>query len=246
MPMAGLMFWDESFSPRDNFLNGQVILIDKPYSWTSFQVVNKVRYLIRYACNVKKIKVGHAGTLDPLATGLLVLCTGKKTKEIESYQQSNKVYTGKIVVGATRPSFDRETEIDHTFETSHLSEELILQAARELLGERKQIPPTFSAKKVNGVRAYKHARRGTEVVMRSHTIHVHTFDILSIEGTTISFQTKVSKGTYIRSLAHELGQILENGAYLSELKRTQSGSFDLKDSLTIENFEKQLAEVIQR
>ena len=169
-----------NLSPLENFRAGQLLLIDKPLTWTSFQVVNKIRYIIKHQLGIKKIKVGHAGTLDPLATGLLVLCIGKKTKEIAGFSGQNKTYTGTFTLGATRPSFDKETEIDQTFTTEHINDELIKQTALGFIGKQEQMPPIFSAKKVDGVRAYKNARAGKEVKLKPNPIEIFRFDITAI------------------------------------------------------------------
>lgn len=224
----------------ENVRAGQLVLIDKPLTWTSFSVVNKLRYLLKHKLGIKKIKVGHAGTLDPLATGLLVICIGKKTKEIESFTGQDKTYTGSFTLGATRPSFDMETEIDETFPTDHINEKLINEVAHSFLGEQIQTPPAFSAKKIDGRRAYESARKGLEVKMRPNLITVHQFDIDKIEGDIVSFTIKATKGTYIRSIAYDFGKKLNSGAYLSSLRRTQSGEFTIESALSIEDFEEAL------
>lgn len=217
-----------------NFKEGVVLLVDKPLTWTSFQVVNKLRWKIRDRINVKKIKVGHAGTLDPLATGLLILCTGKKTKEIESYMGLEKVYSGSITLGATRPSYDLETEIDATFSTDHISEEMIFAQAKEMIGEQDQMPPIFSAKKIKGEKAYDLARKGEEVILKPKRITISNFEITKIENNTVYFVITCSKGTYIRSIAYDFGKALGSGGYLSSLRREKIGEFNVKDAMDIE------------
>lgn len=206
---------------------GTVFLVDKPLEWTSFQVVNKLRWVIRKTHNIKKIKVGHAGTLDPLATGLLIICVGKKTKEIELYQGKEKEYTGTITIGGTTPSFDLETEINQTFSTDGITEEDLKNAAASLSGEIEQYPPVFSAVKIDGKRAYESARKGEEVKVKPRNINVSKFDIDTSEFPKVHFTIVCSKGTYIRSLASDFGKALNNGAHLSALRRERIGEFSL-------------------
>ena len=220
----------------EDFKEGQVILIDKPLHWTSFQVVNKLRWKIRKTFNIKKIKVGHAGTLDPLATGLLVICTGKMTKQINTFQAESKEYTGIIKLGSTTPSYDLETEIDKTFPTEHITEELIKETTKQFIGEIDQFPPVFSAIKKDGKRLYEFAREGKEVEIKSRKITIQAFDITKIEGHDVHFRVVCSKGTYIRSLAHDFGKAMQSGSHLTALRRTKSGDFDVDDALTIEKF----------
>jgi len=224
----------------DDYQAGQVLLIDKPLNWTSFQAVNKLRWEIRQAFNIKKIKVGHAGTLDPLATGLLVICTGKMTKQINTFQGQIKEYTGTIVLGSTTPSYDLETEINQTFETSHITEALINETTQQFIGEIDQFPPVFSALKKEGKRLYEYARAGEEVEINSRKITIQDFKITKIDGLNIDFKVVCSKGTYIRSLAHDFGKALQSGGHLSALRRTKIGDFDVNDGLTIEDFIKNL------
>ena len=226
----------------EDFTSGEVILIDKPLHWTSFQVVNKVRWLIKKKYGIKKIKVGHAGTLDPLATGLLILCSGKMTKQIDGFQAQIKSYSGTITLGGTTPSFDMETEIDRTFETDHITSELIHIKTKEFIGEIEQYPPVFSALKKDGKRLYEFARAGEKVEIKPRTITIEKFDITSIEKNIVSFEVVCSKGTYIRSLAHDFGKALECGGYLSSLRRTKSGDFDVTNALSIEEFEDFIAD----
>jgi tRNA pseudouridine55 synthase len=211
----------------EEFQSGQVLLVDKPLDWTSFQVVNKVRWNIRKDHKIKKIKVGHAGTLDPLATGLLVICTGKKTKEIESFQGQEKEYTGTIVLGGTTPSYDLETEIDNTFPTDHITEYDLQKAVNELTGEITQYPPIFSAVKINGKRAYESARKGEEVKTNPRIVTVSKFEIDNTNFPEVNFTIVCSKGTYIRTIASDLGKLLNNGGHLSALRRERIGEFRL-------------------
>lgn len=206
---------------------GVVFLVDKPLEWTSFQVVNKLRWVIRKTHNIKKIKVGHAGTLDPLATGLLIICVGKKTKEIELYQGKEKEYTGTITLGGTTPSFDLETEIDATFPTEGISEEDLQKAVETLSGDIEQYPPVFSAVKIDGKRAYESARKGEEVKVRPRNVSVSKFEIDASEFPNIKFTIVCSKGTYIRSMASDFGKLLNNGAHLSALRRERIGEYSL-------------------
>ncbi|WP_010231807.1 tRNA pseudouridine(55) synthase TruB [Gillisia marina] len=224
----------------EEFKEGQILLFDKPLGWTSFQVVNKVRWLIRKSCGIKKIKVGHAGTLDPLASGLLIICTGKFTKRIEELQGQEKEYTGTFTLGGTTPSYDLETEIDETFETSHISEAAIHEATKNFLGEISQFPPVFSALKKDGKRLYEYARNGEDVEIPSRKVTISTFEITNIEMPNVDFRVTCSKGTYIRSLAHDFGKALNSGAHLSALRRTKIGTFNVVDSLDIASFEKLL------
>ncbi|GAB1858298.1 tRNA pseudouridine(55) synthase TruB [Flavobacteriaceae bacterium MHTCC 0001] len=220
----------------EDFLSGQVLLIDKPLNWTSFQVVNKIRWEIRQAFSIKKIKVGHAGTLDPLATGLLVICTGKKTKDINTYQGQEKEYTGTFTLGSTTPSFDLETEIDHTFPTAHITETLIHQTTKQFIGNVKQFPPVFSAIKKDGKRLYEFARAGEAVEIKPRNVFISEFEIVKINDLNLDFRVVCSKGTYIRSLANDFGKALHSGAHLSKLRRTRIGQFNVDEATSIENF----------
>jgi tRNA pseudouridine55 synthase len=224
----------------EDFKNGQLLLIDKPLEWTSFQVVNKLRWHIRKTFNLKKIKVGHAGTLDPLATGLLIICTGKKTKQIEQYQAQVKTYTGTLVLGSTTPSYDLETQIDATFSTTHITEELIQQTTAQFTGNIEQYPPVFSALKKDGKRLYEYAREGKEVNISARNIVVDFFNIIDIRGREVDFEIQCSKGTYIRSLAHDFGKALNSGAHLSVLRRTKIGHFSVDNAISIDEFIKRL------
>ncbi len=213
---------------------GGVILLNKPYEWTSFQAVNKVKYLLKHYYELKKVKIGHAGTLDPLATGLLILCIGKYTKKIEEYQAQEKEYTGTFYLGATTPCFDKEKEIDNYYPTEHITEEDIYKAAEHFLGEQEQVPPVFSALKVNGVRAYEFARENKDVELKSRKITIKEFEITRINMPEVDFRIVCSKGTYIRSIARDFGSYLNSGAYLTALCRTRIGDYKLSDAQTIE------------
>lgn len=217
-----------------NFLDGEVLLIDKPIGWTSFDVVNTIRYAIKRKLNIKKIKVGHAGTLDPLATGLLIICTGKFTKQIESFQGLDKVYVGSMFVGATTPSYDKETEVNHTFETEHISKDILTGTLPLFTGEIEQTPPAFSAVKIDGKRAFEYARKDNEVKIKSRLITIHQFDLLNFELPEIDFMVKCSKGTYIRSLVNDFGKAMESGAYMSSLRRTAIGEHSVSNAYTVE------------
>ena len=220
----------------EDYLSGQVLLIDKPLNWTSFQVVNKLRWEIRQAFKIKKIKVGHAGTLDPLATGLLVICTGKMTKQIDTFQGQIKEYTGTITLGSTTPSFDLETEINETFATNHITETLIHQTTKQFIGDIQQFPPVFSALKKDGKRLYEFARSGEEVEIKSRMVNISLFEITKIDSINLNFKVVCSKGTYIRSLANDFGKALQSGAHLSALRRTKIGDFNVKKATTIDIF----------
>ncbi|UZH56377.1 tRNA pseudouridine(55) synthase TruB [Salinimicrobium tongyeongense] len=221
---------------EEEFKAGQILLFDKPLEWTSFQLVNKVRWLIRKNFRIKKIKVGHAGTLDPLATGLLILCTGKSTKLIESLQGQEKEYTGSFTLGATTPSYDMETEVDETFPIDHLTTERIHEATKAFLGDIQQRPPVFSALKKDGKRLYEYARSGEEVEIPTRSVNISEFEITKIDRQKVHFRVVCSKGTYIRSLAHDFGRELNSGAYLSSLRRTRIGDYSLANALTVDSF----------
>jgi tRNA pseudouridine55 synthase len=220
-----------------DFASGELLLINKPFKWTSFDVVNKIRHLLEKKLGLKKIKVGHAGTLDPLATGLLILCTGSMTKKISDYQALKKEYTGTFTLGATTPSFDLETEVNETFPTDHITEEQIMYTARKFHGISLQLPPAYSAKRIGGKRAYEFARNGQEVEMEPQEVNIEEFEITRVQLPEIDFRIVCSKGTYIRSIAYDFGKKLNSGAYLSALCRSQIGSFSLDDSLSPEKFE---------
>jgi tRNA pseudouridine55 synthase len=220
----------------EDFQNGQVLLIDKPLQWTSFQAVNKMKWVLKSKLNLKKIKIGHAGTLDPLATGLLLVCTGKFTKRITELQGQAKEYTGTFYIGATTPSYDLETEIDHTFPTSHITEALIHETIPQFLGEIDQKPPIFSAIKKEGVRLYEHARAGETVEIASRKTTIHEFEITRIALPEVDFRVVCSKGTYIRSLAFDFGKALNSGAHLIALRRTKIGDYDVKNAMDVMAF----------
>jgi tRNA pseudouridine55 synthase len=220
----------------ENYTSGQVLLVDKPLNWTSFQVVNKLRWHIKQHFKLKNIKVGHAGTLDPLATGLLIICTGKFTKKIDEYQGQIKEYTGEITLGATTPSFDLETERNETFPTSHITEELIYETTKQFIGEIDQVPPIFSALKKDGKRLYELARAGETTEIKSRRITIEAFEITKINLPKVSFRVVCSKGTYIRSLANDFGKALSSGGHLSELRRTKIGEFNVNNGITIDEF----------
>jgi tRNA pseudouridine55 synthase len=225
----------------EDIKNGQVLLIDKPLEWTSFQVVNKLRWAIKKQFKLKKIKVGHAGTLDPLATGLLIICTGAFTKKIETYQAQEKEYTGTFTLGATTPSYDMETEINQHYPTEHLSEEIIKKTTENFIGEIEQKPPIFSAVKKDGKRLYELARAGETTEIKPRTITITQFEITNIQLPEVDFRVVCSKGTYIRSLANDFGIAMNSGAYLSKLRRTRIGDFSVKDALSIDDFLNQLS-----
>jgi tRNA pseudouridine55 synthase len=220
----------------EDYQNGQFLLIDKPLNWTSFQVVNKLRWEIRQRYSIKKIKVGHAGTLDPLATGLLILCTGKFTKKIETYQAQEKEYTGTIKVGGTTPSYDLETEINEIFPIDHITETLIKETTEQFLGEIDQKPPIFSALKKDGRKLYEIARAGETVEIKTRKITISEFEITNVNLPHIDFRVVCSKGTYIRSLAYDFGKALNSGGHLSALRRTKIGNYSVEDSESIGGF----------
>ena len=219
-----------------NFVEGEVLLFDKPLEWTSFDVVNKIRNIIKRKVG-KKVKVGHAGTLDPLATGLLILCSGKFTKKIENYQGMEKEYLGELVLGSTTASCDRETEIIFQSDTKHLNSEMIIAQTADFQGIIDQMPPMFSALKVNGKVAYKEARKGKTIELKSRQVEVKVFEITEIDLPKVRFRVVCSKGTYIRSLVRDFGEALGVGAYMSDLQRTKIGDFDLKDAFQLRKFE---------
>ncbi len=211
---------------------GQYFLVDKPYTWTSFQVVKKLKSSIRKLTGEKKFKIGHAGTLDPLASGLLIVCLGKWTKQIESFQALDKVYTGSFHLGATTKSFDMEHEEDRTYPTDHITENLILDTAKSFLGEQDQVPPVYSALKIGGKRLFSYAREDKEVEIKIKRVNIYEFDITKIELPEVFFRIKCSKGTYIRSIARDFGDRLNSGAYLSSLRRESIGEYKVSDALS--------------
>ena len=225
----------------EDFKNGQVLLINKPLNWTSFQVVNKIRWLIKNKFGIKKIKVGHAGTLDPLATGLLIICTGKMTKRISSFQNQTKKYTGTFLIGSTTPSFDLETKPNNTFPVNHINKDLIINATKSFIGKIKQKPPIFSAIKKNGKRLYESARIGENVEINDRDIEILSFNISRINMPHIDFEVECSKGTYIRALANDFGKKLNSGATLYNLNRTKIGKYSVNKSISIEEFTKNIS-----
>jgi tRNA pseudouridine55 synthase len=225
-----------------DFVKGEVLLIDKPWGWTSFDVVNSLRYFIKRVYGLKKIKVGHAGTLDPLASGLLIICTGKMTKQIDRFQGMDKVYTGTLQLGMTTPSYDKETEPDRHFDISGLSLEKLRENTTRFTGEIEQIPPLYSAIKIKGKRAYDFARKKEEVKLRPRKVTIHQFKILNYVPPQAEFYVQCSKGTYIRSLVHDFGKSLQNGATLLALKRIQIGDYSLSDALSLDDLKKKVLE----
>lgn len=227
----------------EDYKNGQVLLIDKPLEWTSFQVVNKLRWHIRKRFDIKKIKVGHAGTLDPLATGLLIICTGKQTKSISEYQGQIKEYTGTFVLGATTPSYDLETEINNTYSTEHLTNDLLHTTCEQFIGKIQQKPPIFSAIKKDGKRLYELARKGETTEIKAREVEITEFELTKIDLPNVEFRVVCSKGTYIRSLANDFGVAVNSGAHLSVLRRTKIGDFSVNDALSVDEFIGQLKPV---
>ncbi|WP_019669103.1 tRNA pseudouridine(55) synthase TruB [Eudoraea adriatica] len=217
---------------EQDFLEGQLILIDKPLKWSSFQAVNAIKWAIRKRYQLKKIKVGHAGTLDPLASGLLLICVGKFTKRIHEFQGMPKVYEGTITLGSSTPSYDLETEIDTLYPTEHITEELIHKARTSFLGKIAQKPPVFSALKKDGKRLYEYAREGKELELKARSVEIFAFEILQINMPDIHFRIQCSKGTYIRSIAHDFGKALNSGGYLSSLRRTKIGEYNVDNAVT--------------
>ena len=220
----------------NEYVQGKVILIDKPLEWTSFDVVKKIRYNLSKLIGVKKLKVGHAGTLDPLASGLLIVCTGKKTKTISEIQNQSKKYEGIICLGSTTPSFDLETEVEFQSSIDHLNEEVLNKALKSFVGKIRQVPPIFSAKKINGKRAYLHARKGDEIELKENQIEIYSFELSKIELPDVHFQIHCSKGTYIRSIANDYGNLLGVGGYLKELRRTAIGDYSVENADTVEGW----------
>ena len=231
----------ESFClSKEDFEEGRILLINKELGWTSFDVVKKTKNLIKSRFKIKKIKVGHAGTLDPLATGLLIICTGKLTKEISKIQDQIKTYTGEVTLGATTPSFDLETDVDQNFDTTKITRNHIKEVAKKFIGQIEQRPPAYSAIKINGERLYKKARRGESIEIKKRTITISSFVIKEINIPIFTFSIECSKGTYIRSIANDFGKLMNNGGYLSRLCRTKIGNYSINDAITITEFENQL------
>jgi tRNA pseudouridine55 synthase len=228
------------YTNPEEYLAGKVILFDKEIDWTSFDVVNKLRVSLKIELGIKKIKVGHAGTLDPLASGLVILCTGKATKQIESFMGLEKEYIANITLGGTTPSYDLETEIDQTFSYDHINRKLLETTLKGFLGEIEQTPPIFSAKQIDGKRAYSLARKGEKVVLKKNLVSIHEIEILEFNAPEIKLRIVCSKGTYIRSVANDLGKELDSGAHLSGLRRTKIGPYEVKDAEIISDFVKKL------
>jgi tRNA pseudouridine55 synthase len=217
-----------------NFIDGEILLVDKPLGWTSFDVVNKIRSTIKQTLDIKKIKVGHAGTLDPLATGLLIICTGKFTKKIDSFQGQDKIYVGSMYLGATTPSFDKETEVNQTFNTASITKQQLTKTVVQFIGKIEQTPPIYSAVKVDGKRAFNYARKDKEVKLKSRQVTIHQFDLLNFELPEIDFLVACSKGTYIRALVNDFGAALNNGAYMSSLRRTAIGEYSVNNAYSVD------------
>jgi len=224
------------FEVDQDFQKGAFILLNKPYKWTSFDLVNKVKFKVKHKFDFKKIKVGHAGTLDPLATGLMIVCTGKYTKQIDTYQAQVKEYIATLKLGSTTPSFDLETEIDETFPTEHIDRALIDETLKGFLGEIRQRPPAYSAIKIDGKRAYEYARKGQEVEIKEKILVIDEIEVLSFEEDVLKIRVVCSKGTYIRALARDIGSRLNSGAHLIGLERTRIGEFKTDQALEIEDF----------
>ena len=224
----------------ETYLEGAVLYVDKPLTWTSFDVVNKIRQSLKHHLGIKKIKVGHTGTLDPLATGLVIICTGKATKQIMQYQDMDKAYTARVRLGATTPSFDLETEVDQIYPWEHITPALIKEALLELSGDQEQMPPLFSAKSVDGKRAYAMARKGKTVELKTQHVHISQLELISQKLPELSLHVECSKGTYIRSLARDLGSKLDSGAHLAGLRRTRIGPYHVDQAISLENFIKNL------
>lgn len=220
-----------------NFKEGEVLYFDKPYRWTSFALVNKIRYHVSRKLGVKKIKVGHAGTLDPLATGVMIVCTGKATKRIEEFQYHTKEYVATLQLGATTPSYDLEKEIDATYPTGHITRELVEETLQRFVGAIEQVPPAFSACKVDGKRAYELARKGDEVQLKPKTLVIDEIELLECALPEIKIRVVCSKGTYIRALARDIGEALHSGAHLTALCRTRVGKVTLENCMKVEDFE---------
>jgi len=220
-----------------HFKEGEVLLFDKPLDWTSFDLVRKTRGMIKHFLNVKKIKVGHAGTLDPRATGLLIVCTGRKTKEIEKFQAGEKEYIADIFLGATTPSYDTETEVDQEFPSNHITLDLLEEVLKKFIGKQEQIPPVFSAKRINGQRAYEKARKGIDVEMKPSVIEIMEIEVLNYSLPELKIRVRCGKGTYIRALARDIGAKLNSGGYLVGLRRTKIGDFHVDEAMSIDDFE---------
>jgi tRNA pseudouridine55 synthase len=232
------LYLDKMVSEEKNiFEEGQILIFDKPLYWTSFDLVNKVRFMIRKRFGLKKIKVGHAGTLDPLATGLMIICTGKATKKIDEFFMLDKEYIATIYLGETTPSFDLETEVDGKFPTDHITHELVEKVLNSFLGEQEQMPPLYSAKFINGKRAYEYARKGVDKKLEAVKVYFREIELLEFSMPYVRVRMKCSKGTYIRSFARDFGIALSSGAYLSALQRSSTGEYTLEGSWTVEKFQ---------
>lgn len=229
-----------------DYIEGEVLYFNKPYTWTSFKLVGRIRWILSQVLKKKKLKVGHAGTLDPLATGVMIVCTGKATKQIESFQYKTKEYNATLRLGATTPSFDLEHEIDAYFPYEHITKDMIKQILPQFLGEIMQIPPVFSAVKINGKRAYKYARQGEEVELTPKKLVIDEIELVKFEPPLLELRIVCSKGTYIRALARDIGIALESGAHLVKLERTRIGDITLEKCMNIEDFEKQFNEEITK
>lgn len=228
-----------------DFQAGVIFLVDKPKGWTSFDVVNKMRFRLRKLTGIKRIKVGHAGTLDPMATGLLIICCGKFTKRLTNFQGLGKEYTGTFQLGASTPSFDAETEIDHTFPYEDITADDLENARKQFLGDIEQVPPMFSAIKVDGQPLYKRARKGEFIEIKARPVHIFDFELTKTELPNIGFRMECSKGTYVRSLAHDMGRTLNSGAYLTELRRTKIGDFNIKNAWNLERLIEGLDKLVE-
>ena len=230
----------------EQYQEGQILLVDKPLKWSSFQAVNKLKYLLINKIGLpKKFKIGHAGTLDPLATGLLIVCTGKFTKRITEIQGQAKEYTGTFYIGATTPSYDLETEIDENFSISHITDTLIQETTKQFIGEIDQKPPIFSAIKKDGKRLYEHARAGESIEIESRKTTIHEFEITRIALPEIDFRVVCSKGTYIRSLAYDFGKAMKSGSHLTALRRTKIGNYDVTDAIDVTLFEDSIIPIVK-
>ncbi|MDD6210244.1 MAG: tRNA pseudouridine(55) synthase TruB [Bacteroidales bacterium] len=226
-----------------NFIKGEVLFFDKPLTWTSFQLVSKFRYKLSKRLGVKKIKVGHAGTLDPLATGVLIICTGKATKRIEEFQHQQKEYVAVLKLGETTPSFDLETPVDSVYPTDHIHEGMVREVLKRFVGKIEQVPPAFSACKVNGERAYDLARDGEFVELKPKTLVIDEIELISYDFPTITIRVVCSKGTYIRALARDIGQALSSGAHLTELRRTRIGNITSDQCMRVDDIDRFLEQV---
>jgi len=223
-----------------DFITGEILSFDKPYGWTSFDLVGKIRNLISKELKIKKLKVGHAGTLDPLATGLMILCTGKATKQVEALQLHEKEYIATLKIGATTPSFDLETSENQHFQTDHITKELVIETLRQFRGTIQQVPPVFSAIRIQGTRAYKHARAGNDPGLRPRQVTIHEIELISFDMPMVVLRILCSKGTYIRALARDIGSAMESGAYLTALRRSRIGDYHIENALKFEEFQELL------